>query len=49
MGLMAFHAGWYIAVLGVMTGAAALLGMGAGEFRQFTRGTGMAVGALTGQ
>ena len=46
---MAFHTGWDIAVFGVMTGAAALLGMGAGELRQFTRRTGMAIGALTGQ
>ena len=46
---MAFHAGRDIAVFGMVTGAAAHLGMGAGELLQLTGRSGMAVGALTGQ
>lgn len=49
MRLVAFHAGWDVAVFGMVTGGAALLGVEAGELRQFTGGAGMAVGALAAQ
>lgn len=46
---MAFHAGWYGAVLGMMTGGTALLCMGARELRQLTGGAGMTFAALVSQ